>query len=168
MARALKLAFVLLALVAVVFGWVARELRPIPEPDSVPPQAMPAPARNDTELLRKRLTAIREREKAAAPVVERARTPARFPAPRDPGLTPESHAIWLDAESTVHDIELAHAMDVCACPDVECVRALQTAFFMRRKTARRIAVDQDDDDAVRQMRMDCLDALSSKEYASAR
>jgi hypothetical protein len=96
---------------------------------------------------------------APLPVLRPRVEPVRFPSPVEHGLSAESKRLWLDETSSQHDIELAHALDVCACPDLDCVRALEATLYARFAQAPSEPVDPRDAEAVRRMDTECAAAL---------
>ena len=100
-----------------------------------------------------------------APTADPPNHPRRVVPQLSGGLTEESERAWLDETSTTHDIDLANAIDVCTCPDSECVRGLQSAYFERRRRAPLGTPSPEEAEAVREMRVDCLMAISKAAYA---
>jgi hypothetical protein len=102
----------------------------------------------------------------AAPLPAPTAPPARRPPPVTPGLSAQSRELWLAETSTQSDIDLAYALDVCACASVDCVRGLQAAYYARRTRAPGSEPSTDEGAAVRQMRAECLLRLSRAAYAA--
>jgi hypothetical protein len=94
----------------------------------------------------------------------RGRTPRERRVPVTPRLSQQAQRVWERSEATTHEVDLAHAMDVCRCPNMDCVRGLQGSYYERRRKAKPAAPAPADVSAVRKMRVDCAVRLSREAY----
>ena len=81
-----------------------------------------------------------------------------------PRLSVDSERLWAKAHATSHEIDQAFALDVCRCPDIDCVRGLQASYYERRAKAVPQEPRPEQAAAVRKMRVDCTVRLSREAY----